>query len=127
MFNLLGEADIQDLMIDLNTNNQLKKLNENPLGEKLHKIGGGYSPQYAKLKGVGRSKISLNRDGDYYKTFRIIPFPNGTAKISSNKKLHGDKTFLAKERWGKVEGLNEKNTIKALKALDVKVIRYILS
>ena len=127
MFNLLGEADIQELMIDLNTTNQLKKLNENPLGEKLNKIGGNYSPQYAKLKGVAISKISLNKDGDYYKTFRIIPFPNGTAKITSNNKIHGNKTFLANERWGKVEGLNEKNTIKVLKALDVKVVRHLLS
>ena len=123
---ILGRNDIQVLMIKLNTENQLHKLNENPFGIKLYKIGGKYSPGYAKSKGVGSAKIDLKDSGKYYRTFKIVPLANGNANIISDNKIHGDDTSLAEERWGTVEGLNEKNTLIVLKAIDEEIIEVVL-
>ena len=64
--NILGRADIQRLMIRLNTEDQLGKLNENPFKIKLSTIGGGYSSGYAKSKGVGKNYIDLKDSGRYF-------------------------------------------------------------
>lgn len=126
MKNLLGRNDIQKLMISLNTDNQLGKLNENQFSIKLVTIGGSYSPGYARSKGVGAKNIDLKKSGRYYKTFKVVPLSNGDAKITSNKSIHGSNTFLANERWGEVEGLNTKNTLKVLQAIDEEVVKILL-
>ena len=123
---VLGRSDIQKLMIELNTENQLHKRNENPFGIKLYKIGGKYSPSTVKRKGVGSTKIDLKQSGEYYRTFKIVPLSNGSANIISDNTIHGSDTFLSNERWGEVEGLNEKNTLLVLRAIDKEVINYIL-
>ena len=123
---ILGRADIQKLMIELNTENQLGKLNENAFGIKLYKIGGRYSPSTVKRKGVGATRVNLKQSGDYWKTFKIVPLSNGSANIISNNTIHGSDTFLSKERWGVVEGLNEKNTLIVLRAIDEEIIEWIL-
>lgn len=123
---ILSRTDIQKLMIRLNTENQLHKLNENPFGVKLYKIGGNYSPGYAKSKGVSTSKIDLKDSGSYYRTFKIVPLANGNANIISDNTIHGSDAILASERWGEVEGLNEKNTLIVLRAIDEEIIKYLL-
>tara|TARA_R110000764_G_scaffold72464_4_gene148649 strand:+ start:5140 stop:5580 length:441 start_codon:yes stop_codon:yes gene_type:complete len=124
---LLGRRDIKKLMIDLNTDNQLRKRNENPFNVKLASIGGGYAPSYARKKGVAPNKVDLRDSGRYYKTFKVTPLANGNAEITSDNTIHGPDTFLANERWGEVEGLNEANTKIVLHALDEEIIQYILS
>ena len=123
---ILGRNDVQKLMIELNTDNQLGKLNENSFGIKLYKIGGKYAPSTAKRKGVGATKIDLKQSEQYWKTFKIVPLSNGSANIISDNTIHGSGTFLAKERWGVVEGLNEKNTLIVLRAIDDEIINWIL-
>ena len=123
---ILSRKDIQKLMISLNTENQLNKLNENPFGVKLYKIGGKYSPGYARSKGVNSNKINLKDSGDYYRTFKVIPLSDGSANIISDNTIHGSDTILASERWGEVEGLNEKNTLIVLRAIDEEIIKYLL-
>lgn len=124
--NILGRLDIQNLMIVLNTVDQLGKSNENAFGIKLNTIGGDYSVGYAKSKGVGKGNIDLKDTGRYWRTFKIVPLANGNAEIISDNTIHGDETFLANERWGEVEGLNEENTNLVLKAIDEEVIKILL-
>jgi hypothetical protein len=123
---ILGRNDIQALMIKLNTENQLEKLNENPFGIKLYKIGGKYAPSTSKRKGVGATKIDLKDSGNYYRTFKVVPLANGSANIISDNTIHGSDTFLSNERWGVVEGLNEKNTLIVLRAIDEEIINWVL-
>lgn len=123
---ILGRADIQKLMIRLNTENQLEKKNETPFGVKLYTIGGKYSVGYARKKNTSRKKIDLKDTGRYYQTFKVVPLGNGNAQITSDNKIHGDKTALAQERWGEVEGLNEENTKIVLKAIEEEVFKIIL-
>jgi hypothetical protein len=124
---ILSRADIQRLMIDLNTHRQLGELNENAFGIKLASIGGDYSKKYAKSKGVAPSWIDLEDTGRYWQTFKIIPLANGNAEIISDNTIHGADTFLANERWGEVEGLNEENTLIIKKAVNEAIAEIILS
>jgi hypothetical protein len=116
---ILGRAEIQKLIIELNTENQLEELNENAFSVKLVSIGGSYSPGYAASKGVPVNSIDLNNTGRYYKTFKVVPLSNGNAEITSDNTIHGSDTYLANERWGEVEGLNQKNTVIVLEAIDL--------
>ena len=126
MQKILGRNDIQTLMIELNTINQLGELNENAFGIKLASIGGNYSAGYARSKNTNPSFIDLENTGRYYTTFKIVPLANGNANIISDNKIHGSDTFLANERWGEVEGLNEANTLIVLEAIDEAILEIIL-
>ena len=125
MFYVLSRVDIQQLMIKLNTENQLNELNENADGIKLNTIGGNYSPSYAKSKKSSPFKINLKLTGKYYTTFKVVPLRDGTAEIKSNKKIHGSDTFLNAERWGEVEGLNEQNTNIVLQAIEEEIFKHV--
>ena len=126
MQKILGRTDIRNLMIVLNTADQLGKSNENAFGIKLASIGGNYSKGYARSKGVAPNKIDLKDSGRYWRTFKIIPLANGNANIISDNTIHGSNTFLSNERWGEVEGLNEVNTLIVLNAIDEVFIEVIL-
>lgn len=127
MQKLLSRNDIQKLMIELNTENQLGELNENKFSIKLSSTkGGNYSVGYAKSKGVSPSAIDLKKTGKYWKTFKVVPLANGNANIISDNTIHGSKTFLAKGRWGEVEGLNKVNTLIVLNAIDEAILEIIL-
>ena len=85
---LLGRRDIKKLMIDLNTDNQLRKRNENPFNVKLASIGGGYAPSYARKKGVAPNlstaiplsiRITLENTGIFRANLAL-----GSAPFSSN-------------------------------------------
>lgn len=123
---ILGRADIQKLMIELNTKVQLGELNENPFSIKLASIGGNYSKGYARSKGVAPNRIDLEDTGRYWKTFKIVPLANGNANIISDNTIHGSNTFLSNERWGVVEGLNEEHTLIVLHAIDEVFAEIIL-
>ena len=123
---VLKRADVQAFIINLNTEDQLKKDNINPLGFRLYTIGGEYSNMTLELKNLRDPKqINLFDTGDYYETFDLLIFANGDFQIISNNKIHGSNTDLAKERWGEVEGLTKENEEKALRFIEEKLIEEI--
>jgi hypothetical protein len=123
---VLKRVDVQTFIINLNTEDQLKKRNENALGVKLYQIGGEYSVETLIIKGVSNPKrVTLYDTGDYYESFAVIPLANGDFEIQSNTTIHGDDL---KDRWGKeIEGLNKINMVKVDLFIQEKVIEEIES
>ena len=75
------------LVITLNTEgmptSQLFELGEDSTGRKLSDIGGDYSPfTLQEASRLGRPKkgadiINLKNEGDFYRTFNVVPFKGG--------------------------------------------------
>lgn len=121
---VLKKPRVQSFIINLNTEDQLKKDNINPDGVKLYQIGKPYSAATLAIKGINDpTKITLFDTGDYYDTFDILILPNGDFEIISNNEIHGSDTLLAKEEWGKVEGLTQENEIKAKTLIEEEAIK----
>jgi len=123
---VLRRPDVQSFIINLNTEDQLKKRNENSLGVKLYQIGGEYSVETLIIKGVrDPKKITLFDTGDYYESFAVIPLINGDFEIQSNSTIHGDDL---KDRWSdEIEGLNKINLAKVNIYISEKIIEEIES
>ena len=71
-------GNIQELIIELNTEKQLYEKGINALGQKLSSIGGNYSPktmQESQLKGRPKKSadhIDLKDTGEFYESHRVI-------------------------------------------------------
>jgi hypothetical protein len=124
---ILSRPRIKKFITDLNTEDQLGDKHVNAFNVEMYTVGGEYSIPYAKIKGVARTDIDLNKSGRYWKTFTVIILPNGDFKITSNKEIHGDNTFLSNERWGEVEGLIPENLLKVQTLLNFEMAQYLLS
>ena len=121
---ILRDSSVQALIINLNTENQLKELNEDSTGIKLSDIGEPYSPYTQLVKGLGKFQVNLFDTGEYYESFQVIPLANGDFEITSNpQKEDGN----LEDRYGdKIEGLNEKNKKVVNIRLEEEAIRIIL-
>lgn len=105
--------EFKTLVIKLNTEgkptSQLFELGEDSEGRSLESIGGPYAPftvQQKILKGQPTDRITLKDTGDFYMTFKIIPFKGGFRILADPIK---DDTNLFEE-WGEdIVGLNEIN------------------
>jgi hypothetical protein len=114
-YQLTRTGNFQDLVIELNTEDQLYDKGQNSKGESLSDIGGDYSPvtiEISKRKGRPKksaSSINLNDTGDFYNSFRVTPFVGG---FDINADPIKDDTNLFSE-WGvDIVGLNEQNLDK---------------
>lgn len=114
-FLLARTGNFQDLVVKLNTEDQLFKKNEDSTGTKLSEIGGDYSPvtlEIARKKGrpkKSESDINLRDTGDFYNSFFVRVFRGGF-EINANT-IKDDDNLI--ERWGKdIIGLNEENLEK---------------
>jgi hypothetical protein len=114
-YQLTRTGNFQDLVIELNTEDQLYDKGQNSKGESLSDIGGNYSPitiEISKRKGRPKksaSSINLNDTGDFYNSFRVTPFIGGFDIDADPIK---DDTNLFSE-WGvDIVGLNEQNLDK---------------
>lgn len=74
----------KQLVISLNTEgmptSQLFELGEDATGKLLSSIGGPYSPftvEEKKRKGQPTDRVTLKDTGDFYRTFKVIPFKGG--------------------------------------------------
>ncbi|PHR23552.1 MAG: hypothetical protein COA36_16610 [Desulfotalea sp.] len=121
----LRDSQVQDAILELNTQAQLFDLGEDSEGIKLSAIGGSYSSVTLALHPEkSKDKITLRDTGKYYDSFKLTPESTGDFKITSNPNKNGRSLF---ERWGdKVEGLNEGNYQKALDIIEQKVLEIIL-
>jgi len=114
-YQLTRTGNFQDLVIELNTEDQLYDKGQNSKGESLSDIGGDYSSvtiEISKRKGRPKksaSSINLNDTGDFYNSFTVTPFIGGFDIDADPIK---DDTNLFSE-WGvDIVGLNEQNLDK---------------
>ena len=123
LFKVLSRSDVQEFIINLNTEDQLRTRNVDALGVKLSSIGGEYSVTTQFLKNTSADKVTLYDTGDYYESFVIIPYRDGSFEIESNTSIHGDDL---KERWGNnIEGLNKENLQKTNAFIENKICEEI--
>jgi len=100
-------------VIKLNTeglpSSQLYELGEDSTGRKLEDIGGSYSPYTVKeklRKGQPIDRVTLKDTGDFYATFKVIPFKGGFTIEANTIK---DRQNLEND-WGtEIIGLNQEN------------------
>ena len=111
-FDLAKTGNFQDLVVELNTEDQLFNKGEDSTGTKLSDIGGDYSPITLKIsEDEGRPKksksdINLHDTGAFYNSFIVRPFLGG---FEINADLIKDGESLADD-WGEnIIGLNEQN------------------
>lgn len=115
---VLERADVQNLIIRLNTVNQFGVLHEDSTGTKLSSIGGPYALSTQSEKGVGPNDIDLRDTEDYWNSFIVIAETNGSFTIDSNPIKP---TQNLEDRYGnKLEGLNSKNKAIVFRFLEEK-------
>jgi len=83
------QDDVQNLIIELNTQNQLFDKGEDSIGATLESIGGPYSPVTIeglpgpggflgkRERGLPFDRITLFDSGDFYGSFKVVPFLGG--------------------------------------------------
>ncbi len=105
--------DFKKLVITLNTEgqptSQLFSLGEDATGRNLKSIGGDYSP-FTKIekarKGQPTDRVTLKDEGDFYRSFNVIPFKGGFTIEADTFKDGQD----LQDRWGdNILGLNDEN------------------
>lgn len=112
-FEIAKTNEFKTLVVKLNTEglptSQLFELGEDSRGRTLESIGGGYSPftiEEKQNKGQPTDRVTLKDTGDFYLTFRVIPFKGGFVIEADPIK---DDTNLFEEWGDDIIGLNEEN------------------
>lgn len=123
---VLDNVEVKNLIIDLNTEEQMNNQSVNADGEKLNTVGGNYSPVtmiVSRLKGRPKksiSQINLKDTGRFYKSFRVQIGLN-EVKISAVTDF-GDTDL--EERWGNLVGLTDENLQILIDFAREKYIEY---
>lgn len=109
MKQLFLDKDFKNLIIKLNTEEQLFKKGINSQGISLEAIGGGYSAYTIFLKeqkGQPIDKVTLKDTGEFYKSFDVI-LTGTDFKITADT-IKGDKDLL--REWGEdILGITDDN------------------
>lgn len=104
-FKIASQKEVKDLVIRLNTKDQLFKLGEDSLGDSL----GVYSPftvEEKKKKGQPTNRITLKDTGEFYSSFNVVPYRGGfTIKANPIK----EDSNLYDDFGTDIIGLNETN------------------
>lgn len=102
----------KDLIIDLNTQKQLKERGINSMGQLLSSVGGKYSPVtigISQAKGQPKKSeyiIDLHDTGEFYRSFRVI-VSQGQIEITADT-IKDDDDLI--QDWGEdILGLTENN------------------
>ncbi|HEY1044951.1 MAG TPA: hypothetical protein VGF79_00835 [Bacteroidia bacterium] len=111
---IFNSTELQEMIIDLNTRDQLFEKGEDSLGRRLDSIGGGYAPYTVKIKietGRPTDRVTLYQDGDFYKSFRVIvPVGADYIEITADP-MKGSKDI--NQEWGGFTiGLQQENIEK---------------
>ena len=121
----IDKPKIKELIIRLNTEDQLRTKNEDSNGVKLASIGGGYTAFTMQQKGISDpTRVTLFDTGAYYASFRVVALGSGDYAIDSNSSIHGDDL---EDRYGEnLAGLQKQNSRIANKAIDKQVVKNLL-
>lgn len=104
---VFNNSKAKDLIIDLNTQKQLKQKGINSKGDLLSSVGGRYSPVTMSMGGKKSAYlVDLHDTGDFYRSFQVIVSPGQVEIVADTIKDDDDLTV----RWGDdILGLTEKN------------------
>jgi len=123
---VFNTPDVKDMIIDMNTNEQLYKRGVDAKGTELSAIGGDYSfvtKDIKSRKGDIYTHITLKDTGDFYKSWRVSIMHN-TIFIEADTIKDGDDL---RQRWGDdILGLTDDSKDKLINYAVVKYRQYIL-
>lgn len=123
---VLDNVEVKNLIIDLNTEEQMNNESVNADGEKLNAVGGNYSPVtmiVSRLKGRAKksiSQINLKDTGGFYKSFRVQIGLNEIKIFADTIKDSDD----LEDRWGNLVGLTDNNLQILIDFAREKYIEY---
>jgi uncharacterized protein YaiL (DUF2058 family) len=123
--------DLQNVIIDLNTNEQLYK-GRDATGELLENIGGEYAAltvSYKKSVGEPYDRVTLKDTGFFYKSFNVKAKEKEFEIIADYEKIDddGEKSDL-RGRWGdNLAGLTKESRVVLVKALLPYLREYIIN
>ena len=130
LFEVWSDKEVQELIIGLNTKDQLFEKGIDATGKSLKEIGGDYSPFTKKIKsrkGQPTDRVTLKDTGVFHKSFGVIPDFSGFTILSDPIKVSdGFQTNLF-DRWGgNVEGLTTENINTKLNEVALRKFVFLL-
>jgi hypothetical protein len=123
---VLDNIEVKNLIINLNTEEQMNNQSVNADGEELYNVGGGYSfvtMSVARAKGRPKKSefdINLKDTGRFYKSFRVrvgldsILITADTIKSGEN----------LESRWGNLVGLTDEHLQELIQLARELYIKY---
>ena len=106
---LFSDNDIQELVIELNTENQLLEKGIDSQGKSLVSIGGAYAfatVAIKKRKGQETDFVTLKDTGAFYESFEVVPGKTSFTIEANTFKQGVD----LQDRWGEdIVGLTEQS------------------
>ena len=127
LFFVFSNEFVQAFTIELNTQGQLFEKGIDSEGIPLKDIGGDYADFTKDIKlfeNLPIDRVTLFQEGDFYKSFNIVPGPDGIT-IEADTLKEGD--IDLRERWGQnILGLTDESRKKLIEEIAPLVIEYIL-
>lgn len=115
MRQLVKNRGFRELIIELNTGEQLYDRGIDSTGKRLDEIGGGYAPYtilLKEMKAQPTDRVTLKDTGAFYRSFKVIL--NGQNEIEIIANTMKESTDLIKE-WGRdIIGLTDRNLQKVI-------------
>jgi hypothetical protein len=123
---VLDNIEVKNLIINLNTEEQMNKQSVNADGEELTSVGGTYSPVTMIIsKAKGRPKkslfqVNLKDTGRFYKSFRVRVGMDSILITADTIKSGED----LESRWGKLVGLTDEHLQELIQLARELYIKY---
>lgn len=124
---IFRSTELQELIIELNTQDQLFERGEDKLGRRLDSLGGGYAPYTIEIKtskGQPTDRVTLKDTGAFYDSFRIV-VPNGANYIVIVANVIKDGDDINEEWGGYVIGLQPENIQKVIDYVKPKFVQIL--
>ena len=123
---VINEQDLEDLIIELNTQNQLFDQGQDSEGVRLEVIGGKYADSTIAQKqtdGLPFDKVTLFDTGAFYDSFEIV-YKNESIVIEADTIKKDDDL---RDRWGdNIIGLNKENIEKVIFFIRPLFVEFVL-
>ena len=120
------EADLKDLIIHLNTQEQLFESGIDSKGVTLTTIGGEYSPvtiSFKRTEGLPFNRVTLFDTGEFYQSFDVTYEMDGIVISADTVKDTGD----LRVRWGDdILGLTDESLAKLVFFIQPLITEFII-
>jgi hypothetical protein len=124
---IFKSTELQEMIIDLNTRDQLFEKGEDSLGRKLEDIGGGYAPYTISVKiekGQPTDRVTLKDTGVFYDSFKVV-VPSGADYIIIEANPYKEGVNINDEWGGHVIGLKSENLSKIKDYVHEKLLNIV--
>ena len=115
-----------NMVVEMNTEEQLFELGQDESGALLENIGGDYATKtklYKRQQGQPIDRVTLKDTGEFYRSFRAEVQYNGDIIITANTIKEGEDL---QQRWGKgILGLNKQSKEKLQNEIRDDIIREV--